>query len=171
MREQTTRRRYLVVAAGGVTGVAGCLGGSGDDGDEGNTSDDDGEPRQPEIVTVSMLQNWEGYGDALLGGLSSIPAGSALDIAVRFAVTPTDEMTAQVFQEVQISGTDTDEQVASDSKRIERAADREDFDQFESAITFETEGWGPGEYRAAVTIRDETTGEATETETVTFDLT
>jgi hypothetical protein len=171
MHDEITRRRYLLGTAG-LAGAAGCLGGGDSDGDtdDGNGEDGGTGPQPPEILVVSTVQSWESFGDALFDDIASAPAGSTIDIAVRYEVSVTDT-TANITREVRVFDTETGDEVGSDSEQVERTAEGDGRESFETGVPFDTEGWGEGEYRVEVTVSDESLGESSETESTTFELT
>jgi hypothetical protein len=76
-----------------------------------------------------------------------------------------------VREQVEVYETDGNTRVGIESYTDEQITDAAGWRQWENGLSFDTAGWGAGEYRAEVLIRDEQNSEVSEAGTVTFELT
>jgi len=123
----------------------------------------------PQIQEVNLVEDWESYGDAIERSITAASAGEEITIAWRYDYIIA-EGQLQVFEQCRIYNTDTDERVANRTLVDEQIFSREGYTTFEHGFDFATTDWKPGEYRAEVTLRDEVSGEVSNTETTTFEL-
>lgn len=125
--------------------------------------------RAPRVQQVQLVEEWDSFGDVMEKSTSSAPSGEIITIAWRYDYIIADG-TLNVFHQIRVFDVDTDERVAIKDSTSEQIIDREGYTEFELGLQFDTSGWGPGTYRAEVLIRDEVSGEVSNSETVTFTL-
>jgi hypothetical protein len=128
------------------------------------------ESMAPEIQEVNLVDAWESYGDAINNPISSASIGDEITVAWRYEYIITDGR-LKVFEQCRIYNMDTGDRVDNRTYVDEQIFSEDGYTTFEHGFDFDTTDWEAGEYRAEVTIRDEVSGEVSNTETTTFELT
>lgn len=134
--------------------------------DVGSTYVPDG--KSPVITESNLVSGWESFGDAIANKIQQTEAGSVVDIATRYWYWAEDQ-TNKTFKQVEIYDEQGD-RVGFETRESEQVMDYGGWSRWESSFSFDSEGWGPGEYTAEILIRDEQSGEVSNEGSLTFSL-
>ncbi|MFW6435700.1 MAG: hypothetical protein ACOCY1_04895, partial [Halovenus sp.] len=124
---------------------------------------------RPQIESVSLVSEWESFGDLAENQVSSDAAGEQISIAYRYRAV-VHNGTFNVFTQTEIHNLDTGDRIDIETDEYEQVTEGSGYQVWEGATFFDTTGWDPGEYRAEVTIRDEVTGNVSAPSETTFEL-
>ena len=174
-----SRRGLMLRGVGTVAGVAGVVGVatevtgitdstpiSGGGGDRRDTRE------APVVVRAVLSDRFVRERSVTLSDhqVDSMPAGREIWIVFRYGYRLHDH-DLEMETTVDVRAPDGD-RVASET--VEETDSHEAYSgvvYFNQGALFDTRGWEPGEYTAALTVRDEVTDEASPTEEITFELT
>lgn len=121
---------------------------------------------QPTIDTVSLLSNWESFGDTIENQVSAVGRGATAVIGFRYRAWVSDG-TADYTEQVRIfdeSGTRIDMKSNTGSQLV----DSDGYQQWGYALFFDTRGWDLGEYEAEVIVKDNSLGKVSNPVTTKF---
>lgn len=180
------RRHCLVLAGGGIAGLAGCAGGDSTTTETNPTDSATASPTvsptptatssptvsatpetRPEIMFANLVSEFTQYGDVRAKKIESEPAGDVIQVGFRSRIYIHDG-TMHTFDQIDVH--DADRRVGSQTTEDEQVFDLSGYELFESALAFDTRGWGAGEYEASVRTRDEVTGKVSNEERFEFEL-
>jgi len=125
--------------------------------------------RAPQVQEVNLVEEWDAYGDAIDKAINSAPTGEEITIAWRYDYIVMDG-TLHVLEQCRIYNVDSGHRVGNQTYVDEQIYSQNGYSTFEHGLRFDTTDWDPGEYRAEVTLRDEVSGEVSNTEPTTFEL-
>jgi len=123
----------------------------------------------PRELSVSLLTEWEEFGDVYVNAIRSASVGETITIGVRYEYWHGENGTHDVFIEYEIRDANGI-QVAVPQDQSERLTDQRGWGEWEQAIDFPTEGLDPGEYTVEVQVRNNRTDDVSSPATDTFDL-
>ncbi len=176
------RRRYLATTGATLTAAtfAGCLG-SGDGGSDPEpetsttsstttepTPTTTSEPEAPEITASSLLTGWQDFGDVLDEQVSGVGKGANAIVGFRYQANIIDG-SVDTTEQVRVFGPD-DNRVGLEEATDDQLVDGEGRQDWEHALYFDTASWDLGDYSYEVLVRNNATGEVSDTAEGTFSV-
>lgn len=126
--------------------------------------------KAPIVEEVNLVSEWESFGDGVENRVQSANAGEGIPIVTRYWEYM-ENQTHHTRTQMRVYDMESEDRVGIESYTANKISDAAGWGQWENAIHFDTQGWGTGEYRAEVLVRDEQNSEVSEEGTVTFELT
>jgi hypothetical protein len=122
----------------------------------------------PRIQAVNPVSEWNSFGDTFENAIEEATLGETIGIADRHRYWH-DDGTYYLFRQVEITDQHS-ERVAIEQRTEQRTTDALGFETWEGMVWFDTRTWTPGSYTATVELRNEQTGERSDSVETTFEL-
>lgn len=126
------------------------------------------QPQPPEIRDAGIVSEWSSYGDIDENEISTVTEGEMANIAYQYYAF-IHEGTLHLFHQVDVYDDDGD-RVDQFTTENEQIFDGNGYNIFEYSVSFNTSGWGTGEFTASIRIRDEVSSDVSETYEYTFNV-
>lgn len=126
------------------------------------------ENQAPRIKRLSLVDEWEEFGDVEENAVFSISAGETGLLGIRYEYWHANGTLDVTFEATIEDNDGIQVEVLRDSS--DRLTDRQGWGEWEGALAFRSEAIGPGEYEAEVYVRNDQTDEVSEPETTFFEI-
>lgn len=117
--------------------------------------------RQPELLSTSLLSRWDDFGDVETNTVDAVGTGAIALLGYRYRVMVHDG-TLDITNQMRVFDPDGT-RVALDDFNDEQLTDGDGMQTWENVFTFDTSDWDLGTYTTEVLVRDNVSGEVSET--------
>lgn len=124
--------------------------------------------KAPRIQAVNPVSEWDSFGDTFENAIEEATIGEIIGIADRHRYWH-DDGTYYLFRQVEITD-ENSERVAIEQRTEQQTTEARGFETWEGMVWFDTRTWDPGSYTATVELRNEQTGESSDSVETTFEL-
>jgi len=126
------------------------------------------EPQPPEVNEVSLITEWEKYGDVLDKQIEGAAPGAEIVVGFRYSVQIHDGV-HDITKQARIYDS-SDTRVTQDSGEDRQLVDSSGYQEWEGAFYFDTTDWEMDDYEVEVIVRDNVSGDVSENKSSEFSL-